>query len=319
MRTARAHLFVVMLLLLLAGTSQAAGLPPVPGPGQDWLTDLANDLTNLTTANGGALTQVGLIELSFISFFVLVSMVIRWSISGMTLNFHHQPLRLGDLTLFLVRLALCCIAINYWVTPLPGSTFSLNHIFSYFAQVIVSAIDQGSLDQLLKLLKEATDGTPTPTNPIDIGDWFTFFDVHIILGFMNGILFMINSSAFVFYGVSALFGPIFIPFYMAASLRGKFFGFVDALLSFAMIRAVASAFIYVWEQFLNTWYLNTFHGVYSLEMWLAHIMPMTAIMLAFLLNMLFIPKITQILFGGGAGAADKIGTVVEAATLGLLL
>jgi hypothetical protein len=75
-------------------------------------------LVMLTTQDGGALTQLGLTELSAIALFTLISMVINWNTSGMTLRFHTHPVRAGDMTHFLLRLILCCLLINYWVNPL---------------------------------------------------------------------------------------------------------------------------------------------------------------------------------------------------------
>src|SRR5579863_5332919 len=128
---------------------------PSASSGVDWLYQFTNNLTNLTTQNGGALTQLGLTELSAIALFTLVGMVINWSTSGMTLRFHTHPVRVGDLTHFLLRLIVCCLLINYWVNPLPGASFGLNHFFSYIAQAMVAAFDQSSLDNLLQLLKTA--------------------------------------------------------------------------------------------------------------------------------------------------------------------
>ncbi len=61
---------------------------PSASSGVDWLYQFTNNLTNLTTQNGGALTQLGLTELSCISLFTLISMVINWNTTSMTLRFH---------------------------------------------------------------------------------------------------------------------------------------------------------------------------------------------------------------------------------------
>jgi len=115
------------------------------------------------------------------------------------------------------------------------------------------------------------------------------------------------------YGVSALFGPLFIPLYMTKLFRGKFLHFVDVLLSFAMIRAVAAAFIFVWGGFMNTFLSLTFAGNYSIEMWLTNLVPVLMVFLAFCINMLAIPSITQAIFGGSAGVSGS----VEAAAIRL--
>jgi type IV secretion system protein VirB6 len=273
---------------------------PSTSSGMDWLYQFTNNLTNLTTQNGDALTQLGLTELSAIALFSLISMVINWNTSTMTLRFHTHTVRAGDLTNFLMKLIVCTLLETYWVTPIPGASFGLNHFFSYIAQAMVTAFDQHSLDQLLQLLKTAGNGTAMPsiTAPVEI---LCYIVVQIMLGIASAILFVINCSAFILYGVTALFGPVFIPLLMTNSFKAKFFHFLDVLLSFAMIRAVAAAFIYVWAGFMNGFLQQTFNGNYSMEMWIANLIPCLMVFIAFIINMLFIPSMTQAIFGGAAG------------------
>lgn len=278
----------------------------------DWLYQFTNNLTNLTTQNGGALTQLGLTELSAIALFSLVSMVIRWNTSTMAFRLHHEPLRAGDMVHFLLRLIVCSLLLNYWVNPLPGASFGLNHFFSYIAQAMVAAFDQHALDQLLQLLKTAGDGTAMPpiTAPIEI---LCYMLVQVLLGVASAILFVINCSAFILYGVTALFGPVFIPLLMTETFKAKFFHFLDVLISFAMIRAVAAAFIFVWAGFLNGFLQQTFNGNYSMEMWLANLIPCLMVFIAFIVNMLFIPSMTQAIFGGAAGLTSNAAQIVGGA------
>jgi TrbL/VirB6 plasmid conjugal transfer protein len=277
---------------------------PSASSGVDWLYQFTNNLTNLTTQNGGALTQLGMTELACISFFMLVSMVVNWQTSTMTFRLHHHPIQAGDLTKFLLQLIICCLLETYWVNPFPGVSFGINHFFSYIAQAMVAAFDQSSLDSLLQLLKTAGDQTQMPsfTAPVQI---LCYFLVQILLGLASAILFLINCSAFILYGVTALFGPIFVPLLMTKTFRAKFFHFLDVLISFAMIRAVAAAFIFVWAGFLNGFIQQTFNGNYSMEMWLANLIPCTMVFIAFIINMLFIPSMTQAIFGGAAGLTSS--------------
>jgi type IV secretion system protein VirB6 len=287
---------------------------PSASSGVDWLYQFTNNLTNLTTQNGGALTQLGLTELSCISLFTLISMVINWNTSGMTLRFHTHPVQAGDLTNFLLRLILCCLLENYWVNPFPGASFGINHFFSYIAQAMVAAFDQNSLDQFLQLLKTAGDNTAMPsfTAPIQI---LCYVVVQILLGLASAILFVINCSAFILYGVTALFGPIFVPLLMTQNFRAKFFQFLDVLISFAMIRAVAAAFIFVWSGFMNAFLQQTFNGNYSMDMWIANLIPCIMVFVAFIVNMLFIPSMTQAIFGGASGLASAATKTVGGTAL----
>lgn len=289
---------------------------PSASSGVDWLYQFTNNLTNLTTQNGGALTQLGLTELACISLFTLISLVINWNTTSMTFRVHAQPVHAGDLVNFLLRLIICCLLENYWVNPLPGASFGINHFFSYIAQAMVAAFDQNSLDNLLQLLKTAGDSTAMPSlmAPVQI---LCYFVVQALLGISSAILFVINCSAFILYGVTALFGPIFVPLLMTKTFRAKFFHFHDVLISFAMIRAVAAAFIFVWGGFMNAFVQQTFNGNYSIEMWLANLIPCIMVFVAFIVSMLYIPSMTQAIFGGAAGMAENmtkaIGSVAATA------
>jgi hypothetical protein len=287
---------------------------PSASAGMNWLYQFTNNLTNLTTQNGGALTQLGVTELSAIAFFKLVSMVVNWNTSAMTLRFHTHPVRVGEMTQFLLRLIICSLLINYWVNPFPGASFGINHLFSYIAQAMVAAFDQNSLDQLLQLLKTAGDGTSMPsfTAPVQI---LCYVLVQLMLGLASAILFVINCSAFILYGVTALFGPVFVPLLMTQNFKAKFFHFLDVLISFAMIRAVAAAFIYVWAGFMNGFLQQTFNGNYSMEMWIANLIPCLMVFVAFIINMLFIPSMTQAIFGGAAGLASSAPNTVGGSAL----
>jgi hypothetical protein len=283
---------------------------PSASSGVDWLYQFTNNLTNLTTQNGGALTQLGMTELCCISLFMLISMVVNWQTSTMTFRLHHHTIQAGDLTKFLLQLIICCLLESYWVNPFPGASFGINHFFSYIAQAMVAAFDQSSLDSLLQLFKTAGDQTQMPsfTAPVQI---LCYFLVQILLGLSSAILFLINCSAFILYGVTALFGPIFVPLLMTKTFRAKFFHFLDVLIGFAMIRAVAAAFIFVWGGFLNAFIQQTFNGNYSIEMWLANLIPCTMVFIAFIINMLFIPSMTQAIFGAAAGMAGSMGGAVS--------
>nr|WP_263371928.1 type IV secretion system protein [Granulicella cerasi] len=287
---------------------------PSTSSGVDWLYQFTNNLTDLTTQNGGALSQFGAVELSFISLFTLVSMVVNWNTSGMTLRFHAEPVRAGDLVNFMLRLIICSLMLNYWVNPLPGASWGLNHFFSYIAQAMVAAFDQTALNQLLAALREAGLNTPTPSM-MQLTQQLCYFLVEGLLGVASAILFVVNCSSFIFYGITALFGPVFIPLLMTQTFRSKFFHFLDVLISFAMIRAVAAAFIFVWSGFMITFLQKTFHGDYSIPMWLANLIPTVMVFIAFIVNLLFIPSITQAIFGGAAGVAASAANVAGRSAL----
>ena len=279
----------------------------------DWLAQFTQSLTDLTLQNGGALSNFGMILLTFIATMNLIGIAVR--MSSWSAHFGgYRSVSLDELRTFLFRLLFCCVIEHYWVTNLPGASFGFNRMFSYIAAAIAQILDQTQLNQLTALLANAGHNTPVPTvfAPMEtICYWF----VEGFLGLASGILFLINCSSFIFYAVAALFGPLMIPLYMTETFRGKFLHFVEVLASLGMIRAVAAAFIFVWSQFLTGFMTQTFQSNYSIANWIANLIPFLTIFTAFILNMVLVPTITQMIFGGGAAAAGKIGEIAEKAAM----
>jgi len=60
---------------------------------------------------------------------------------------------------------------------------------------------------------------------------------------------------------------------------------------------------------MTTFIQQTFNGDYSIQMWLANLIPVITMFVAFILNLLFIPSLTQAIFGGAAGMAGRAESV----------
>jgi len=283
-------------------------IPTTPGS-IDWLAQFTQGLTDLTLQNGGALSNFGLLLLTFLATMKLIGIAVRMSSWSAHIG-GHRSVSMDELKVFLFRFLFCLVIEHYWVNNLPGASFGFNRMFSYMAGAISQILDQNALNQLTQLLNTAGQSTPMPTvfAPMEM---LCYIAVQTELGIASGVLFLLNCSSFIFYAVAALFGPLFIPLYLTETFRGKFLHFVEVMAGFAMIRAVAAAFIFVWSEFLIGFMNQTFQGNYSIANWLANLIPFLTIFVAFILNMVLVPRITEILFGGGAAAAGKIGEMAE--------
>ena len=296
-----------MLLPLPTLLAQAA---TTINPATNWLGQITAVLTTLTTENGDALAEIGTALLGFIGTVKILQFAIRYQAGNMRIGGGVRPLEVGELVLLLFKISTCSLVLHYWSTPIPGADFGLNKLFSSFAQVIVAALDQRSLDDLLQLISSAATNTVMPIG-LRVDQMLLYLVVEILLGLVDAVLFFINSTSFIFYGVAALFGPLFVPLYLSDTLRGKLTHYLDVLLSFAMMRAVAAAFIFVWDGFMKGFIHATFQGDFSLGIWVGSLVPCMMVFGAFILNMTQVPAITQAIFGGSAGMANRMGEVVE--------
>ncbi|RRA50453.1 type IV secretion system protein [Acidipila sp. EB88] len=276
----------------------------------NWLYQFTNNLTDLTTQHADVLTSLGTTELSFIALLMLVGLVMEWNFRGMAIGGYHHPLHVGDLMRFFRTLLICSLMETYWTTPMPGASFGLAHLFAYLAQVIVTAFDQNSLNTLTQLLNDASQNTPMPSG-FAVAEHICYWLVELMMALASGILFYLNCSSFIMYGVTSLFGPLFIPLMMVPSLRGMFLSFMQTLLSFGMIRAVAGGYIFIWSGFLMAFMQRVFNGNYSIAMWEANWVGVGAVFVAFFVSLAGVMKLTQDIFGGSASSASGLGSLMN--------
>jgi hypothetical protein len=50
-----------------------------------------------------------------------------------------------------------------------------------------------------------------------------------------------------------------------------------------------------------------------MEMWLANLIPCVMVFIAFIINMLFIPSMTQAIFGGASGLGESVSKLIGTA------
>ncbi len=155
-----------------------------------WLAQFTQSLTDLTLQNDGALSNFGMILLTFIATMNLIGIAVR--MSSWSAHFGgFRSVSFDELRTFLSRLLFCCVIEHYWVTNLPGASFGFNRMFSYIAAAIAQILDQTQLNQLTALLANAGHNTSVPTvfAPMEtICYWF----VEGFLGLASAILFLIN-------------------------------------------------------------------------------------------------------------------------------
>ena len=85
---------------------------------------------------------------------------------------------------------------------------------------------------------QAIDGT-TPPSAIDMSGIIIYFGVLVLMSLLDLAMFAINAFGFVGYAIFALFGPLFIPLLLTRNFAGKFWVWLDGLITFGMYQAVA--------------------------------------------------------------------------------
>ena len=163
-------------------------------------------------------------------------------------------------------------------------------------------------------MDQAVNNTPQPSYlaPLEI---VMYVLVYLVMGLASGVLFLINCSSFILYGVTALFGPIFVPLLMSRTFRRKVLPLYRRAVGLChdsgRRRSLHLRLVWLSSDIFESniqWRLfnrhvdHNFFGVMS-------------VFIAFILNMVMVPAITQVIFGGGAGAAGRVGQILETAVI----
>ena len=305
-------LLALLLALVLPAPGAAAPQPPPPpnvAGGIAWLQAITDQTNQLVTTNAGALVDIGYIELYFIGVFTLVSMAARWQLAHMVVGFRPVNFTIGDLFLFLINLSICSLMLHYYTVPFPGTNINFHQLPDTFARAIAGTLDSSILNDFLDRVKKIIDATNKPV-PWNIVNVFIYFQVMINMAFADLIMFAVNAFGFVAHGIFSLFGPLVIPLYLTRNFRGKFWGWIDGLIVFAMYRAVSAGLSFIWLNVIVGFFDHTVNGDYSLGHWLALLPTLFMLMGAFAWTMFKIPALTSMLFGGaGAGAQAATDTL----------
>lgn len=274
--------------------------------GVDWSSQIVDQVNALITASGGVLVHDGLLLLAWIGIFKLFLLIIpmllrRLDLLGFT--GWHTSIHFSEILILLFQIALCSVALNHWMTPLPGMTVSLHQIPTSIAKGLVQTFDTGAIDQFVGYVTATVKNTAQP-NPWQVLDIAIYLYILIQMGVLAAAMFVVSSFGFVGVGVYTVLGPLFIPLAMTKHFYGWFWNWLQGLVAFAMYRVMAAAIGWVWSNLFIYFFVHGIGTNYSLANWLALLPVVFMLACGLLFSMFAIPWMTSQLFSG-AGAIGQ--------------
>ena len=199
--------------------------------------------------------------------------------------------------LLVMLMATHVMAVQFWVNPFPGSSYTLPGAVNATANALENATTQGSIDELLAEVqgREAGVGQPKEGN---ISGGFSYYGYRAIMVGFEIVVFCVMLLSFGGFAAGVIVGPIAIPMALFSVTAGWFNRWLGALVKYAMMRVMASIVLAIITQVV--------HFLFSAIPWYLYIIDLedvfivvVAVMAACLYFTFKIPALTAEYFGGG--------------------
>lgn len=199
----------------------------------------------------------------------------------------------------LMELAICYSMLAFYTTPIPGIGVSFVHLVLDQVQAMVVQMNQTRVQEIIETLNEIELNLPYPT-PYEILAIMRFTVLSICIVAAQAVTLVVIMFGYVATAVTVLVGPIFIPFKIFPQMDWMFWGWFRAFIQFAFYQLIATAYIFVFGDFLLQILGSPSSPLSAYDMG-ALFLPLVLVLVTFILGTIKIPALTFSIFAGRAG------------------
>jgi hypothetical protein len=199
----------------------------------------------------------------------------------------------------LQELMLVYIMLAFYTVPIPGLGISFTHLILDQASAMIAQLNQSRIQDLIQTLDAVETNLPYP-GPLEILAIIRFFILLLCILAAEAVTLYVIMYGYVATAVLVLLGPIFIPFKVVPQMEWLFWGWFRAFIQYAFYQVVASAYVFIFGDFLMQFFGGSASPLSSEEIAVLFV-PMVLTLVTFTLGTLKIPTLTVALFSGRAG------------------
>jgi hypothetical protein len=204
------------------------------------------------------------------------------------------------------ELLVCYVMLAFYTVPIPGFGVSFTHLILDQVQNMVGTLDQTSVQGLLESLNGLESNLPPPS-PLAILEIVRFFVLVVCIAAAQAVTLYVVMYGYVATAVIMLLGPVFIPFKIVPQMEWMFWGWFRAFLQYSFYQLIASAYVFVFGQFLmQILGVQAGGAVSSTDLGFLFI-PLVLTLVTFVLGTLKVPALTNAIFSGRAGDYVMLG------------
>ena len=287
------RLRLIMLGLAVAATGMAQSI--------DYSQFVTSQLDDLVTTGSPLLVNTGLTIVNGFAGTVFILLMIRLAF----LQFSHSHLHINvwPILSFMFMVAGIDTMLHFYAQPIPGVGYGLSRLPAEIFLEIAAYIDVSRYTLLNATALKWFGNVQQPGNVLALMDNLIYAFGWINIAFLEAILFIVTIFGYVFYGLTALVGPVFVAALLFPMFRQYFHSWLSTLIRFGFYTVPAAAFVYIWA---GAWikFFNDVAGTdYTLPHLLKMIVPMVMLNLAMFVTALRIPNWVDNVFSGSSSAA----------------
>lgn len=197
------------------------------------------------------------------------------------------------------ELILVYVMLAFYTVPIPGLGISFTHLILDQAQALVTQLNHARAQEIIETLDVVESNIPYPT-PYEIAAIFRFFILLACILAAQAVTLYVIMFGYVATAVLVLLGPIFIPFKIVPKMDWLFWGWLRAFLQFAFYQVVASAYVFIFGDFLLR-FLGANNNALSTGDVAYMFVPLVLMLVTFTLGTIKVPALTFSLFSGRSG------------------
>lgn len=200
----------------------------------------------------------------------------------------------------LLELLICYTMLSCYTAPIPGIGVSFIHMILDQVQSMVATLDQTSMQGLMESLNGLESNLPAPS-PLAILEIIRFLVLVICIAAAQAVTLSVVMYGYVATAVIILLGPLFIPFKIVPQMEWMFWGWFRAFIQYAFYQLVASAYVFVFGQFLMRLLGSLAAGPLSSSDVNVLFIPLLLTLVTFTLGTMKVPALTHAIFSGRSG------------------
>lgn len=198
-----------------------------------------------------------------------------------------------------MELGICYSLLAFYTAPLPGLGVSFIHLVLDQVQFMVGQMNQARVQELIETLNEVEMNLPYPT-PYEIFAIARYMILTVCIIAAQAVTLVVIMYGYVATAVIVLVGPVFIPFKIIPQMDWMFWGWLRAFIQHAFYQFVATAYIFVFGDFLLQ-ILGAHNGPLSAYDMAALFLPLVLVLVTFILGTIKVPALTYSIFAGRGG------------------
>ncbi len=201
--------------------------------------------------------------------------------------------------LIVQELVLIYTMLAFYTVPIPGLGISFTHLILDQATAMTSQLNQVRVQEIIETLNVVETNLPYPS-PYELLAILRFI---ILLGCImvaQAVTLYVIMFGYVATAVLVLLGPVFIPFLIVPKMDWLFWGWFRAFIQFAFYQVVASAYIFIFGDFLLQFFAPEARPLSAEEFGYLFV-PMVLTLITFILGTIKVPSLTFSLFSGRSG------------------